>query len=216
MPKGSPVYIGIDLSRGAQHDSNRTDVCSVTVGRTDAAGVIHVSARHFLPEHRIEFWGTRSKLPLVEWAEAGNLILCPGRIIDPIMIEQEVRQACEEFEVVEIGFDVWTFPRDMLGSWEKTERWPIVPRGRAEFVVPATEGLVDKVRARKIRHDGDPVLERAIKNCRVKNYQGGRRPDKDPARSMIDPAMSLVYMLASCFQNNGDRPSGYLGDRVAC
>ena len=216
LPAGETVYMGIDLSRGAAVDSNRTDVCSVTLARTDPTGVIHVKARHFLPEHRLEYFGHRSKLPLLDWVDQGHLVLCPGRIIDPDMIEAEIRAAVDEFTIPMIGYDTWTFPRDRLHKLETVDRWPFYGRAKAEHVVPATEGLVDKVRQGKILHDGDPVLERALKNCRVRNYQGGRRPDKDPSRSMIDPLMSLIYCLSGMFEQGGDHPSIYESDDIAC
>ena len=83
-------------------------------------------------------------------------------------------------------------------------------------MVPATEGFVDLVRRNRFRYDGDPVLERAIKNTRVRNVNGGRRPDKDPSRSMIDPFMSLVYGLSALFSHSGDVPSQYESGDIAC
>ena len=214
--EGAPLFVGLDLSRGAVHDSNRTDVCTVTFLQTDPLGVIQTKQRHFLPEHRLEEFGTQSRLPLVEWVDAGWVQTCPGRTIDPGMIEEEIRAAVDRFRVVEIGYDTWTFYRDLLSRWTGLERWPLVARARAEHTVPATEGFVDKVRAGRFRYEGDPVLEIAIKNTRVKNFQGGRRPDKDPSRSMIDPFMSLIYGLSALFDHDGDRPSAYESSEIAC
>ena len=211
------VWVGIDLSRGAACDSNRTDVCSVCAVQTSPDGVIQVKARHFMPSHRLEHFGFRSKLPLAEWASSDppHLQLCPGRVIDPEMITMEIETLMKDYKVSEIAYDLWTFSRDVLHRWETVNRWTLKGRAQAQYVVPATEGLVDKVRQRKIAHGGDPILERSIKNARVKNYQGGRRPDKDPSRSMIDPLMALIYALSSCFEEGGDRISGYEGDEIA-
>ena len=210
--RGDRVWVGIDLSRGSASGSNRTDICSITIARVDNSGHVHIRARHYLPENRVKNNRHRSRVSFDRWIEDGRLSLCAGDFIDPLVIEDEVRAAVDRFKVDKIIYDVWTFPKQLMHVWESQYRWPLHSRARAEYVVPATEGLDDLVRQRKVIHDGDPVLEQAIKNARVKNYQGGRRPDKDPSRSLIDPLMSLIYCLSGVFEAGADRVSLYESD----
>ena len=140
------------------------------------------------------FAATCRKIAVLPLPIAAGIVLAPLRTTN---------------KVSEIAYDLWTFSRDVLHRWETVNRWTLKGRAQAQYVVPATEGLVDKVRQRKIAHGGDPILEKSIRNARVKNYQGGRRPDKDPSRSMIDPLMAMVYALSSCFEEGGDRVSAY-------
>ena len=143
-------------------------------------------------------------------------------MISPGMIEDVVRTTVNQFQIdgqtglKEIGYDLWTFPRELKQVWESTYRWPLEARARAEYLVPATEAFLDFVTGRRFVHAGDPILDRALRNCRIKNYQGGRRPDKDPSRSMIDPAMAVLHGFSSLLQHSGDVVSDWQDPGMTC
>ena len=132
------------------------------------------------------------------------------------MIEADIKSVFDDFKSVqEISYDTWTFPRDQMHRWVEEYNWPMASRAKAEYTVPATEAFADKVGRGLYVHDGCPILKTALKNTRIKNYQGGRRPDKDPSRSMIDPLMALIYLTSGIIEAGHDRPSVYESPNVA-
>ncbi|MGH7210045.1 MAG: terminase large subunit, partial [Acetobacteraceae bacterium] len=97
------------------------------------------------------------------WAADGYLVVTPGNETDFATIEDDILDVCRRFKVTSIGYDPWGATQ--LAQRLQAEGAPVVEfRATTQnFTEPAKE-LDAAIRAGRIRHDGNPVLEWCIGN----------------------------------------------------
>jgi phage terminase large subunit-like protein len=109
-------------------------------------------------------------------------------------VMQSIREACARWRVVEIACDPyrWALPMQMLLE----EDLPIVewPTSSPARMIPACAKFYDALMGGNLTHDGDPRLERHLRNCVVKRDRLGPRIVKDSKESprKIDLAVCAV------------------------
>lgn len=109
-------------------------------------------------------------------------------------VMQTIREACARWHVVEIACDPyrWALPMQMLME----EGLPILewPTSSPARMIPACAKFYDALMGDKLTHDGDPRLERHMRNCVVKRDRLGPRIVKDSKESprKIDLAVCAV------------------------
>jgi phage terminase large subunit-like protein len=108
-------------------------------------------------------------------------------------VEQEIRDACERWDVQEIVADPWGWQRSL--QILDDEGLPVAefPQS-ASRMTPATSGLYDAVINGRVTHSGDKRLARHVNNATVKTDERGTRiykKNKDPNRR-IDLAVAAI------------------------
>jgi len=214
FPADGKCFIGIDLSRGGE--GVRTDVCSISLLHI-ANGVASMRWQHWLPDHDLEKHEKLTKNPLRRWHSEGVLKLSAGKYIDGEQITASVREIMNTWpNVVEIGIDAWTFNADLRSVWEHTYGWPIAYKGGPQQLTQACSWFQDAVRGRRILHDGDPMMQKALKNVVLRQSPAGAvRPCKNSTRDMIDPVCAGLFAISSACDNMGERQSMYEGGDIA-
>ncbi len=112
-------------------------------------------------------------------------------------VEATIREYCDWFEVVEVGFDPYRWQRTMQDLVQ--QGLPVVeyPMGQAARMVKACKGFLDGLADSRFTLDGHPTLLRHLENCKAKTDQLGTRIVKESPGSTnkIDAAVCAVAAL---------------------
>ncbi len=115
----------------------------------------------------------------------------PGQLIDFEPIENELRRLCKEFAVIEIAYDPHQL-HYMSTRLRNAEITAIKPFNQQGERLKADKQLQDLIMARRITHDGNPLLYQHIDNANIKKYgEDGIRIVKRSGSQKVDAAVAL-------------------------
>ena len=202
--EGQECFVGLDLA-------SKTDLAALALlfpRRTDD-GQMHyrVLARCYLNDAAV----LEARNPSYPgWAADGYLTVTPGNETDFGQIEDDLRDICRRFRVQSVAFDPWgatQFAQRMLA-----EGAPMVEyRASTQNFTEPTKELDAAIRAGRLRHDGNPVLEWCVGNV-VGRYdaRGNVYPRKSRPEQKIDAAVALVMALGRAITVPATQPNVYL------
>lgn len=183
---GKRVYLGMDLA-------SRVDIAAIEVLIPDGDEYIRFG-KYYLPESAMEGGNESYKT----WAREGWLTITDGEIIDFNIIKDDILELCSVFEVAELAYD--PFQATMLITELMSEGVPVVEMRPTvlNFSEPM-KSLDALIRAKKIKHDGDPVQTWMISNVVAKeDAKENVYPRKERAENKIDGVISLLMALGRC------------------
>jgi phage terminase large subunit-like protein len=169
-----PMYVGFDAS-------TRRDSTAIVMTQKDDAGLVSVRGKAW--ERPIE---PNTGKPVENWR------------VPKEEIKEYLRALCATWDVRAVAYDPWSF------AWTADEleaegipmiEVPQVPSRLA----PATQGLYELIVDRLLRHDGDPVFARHIRNAVPKKVDRGYILDKFRGRAN-DLAAALVTVTYELMQ----------------
>jgi phage terminase large subunit-like protein len=114
-----------------------------------------------------------------------------------LFVEAELRALAERQTVRECAFDPWRFGAQALDLGQRGLRMVEFPQNAARMV-PASERLYAAISERRLRHPGDPVLDRHVAACVAQETPRGFRLAKAGGRDstvQIDAVVGLVMAL---------------------
>ena len=203
MRDGEEIYCALDLSSVA-------DLTALVIGSVDEPCRVWPyfwKPRDHVEEHSNRDFGSGSHR-YREWAEAGQLLLSPGKTIDPEVIATFIAELTQRFKVKGLAYDRWgmqallkEFDRIGLQAYEDNEKGGdglrLVSWGQGyRDMGPAVNALEFAVIERKLMHPNNPVLNWNMANAVARtDPAGNRKLDKDKARFRIDGAVALTMML---------------------
>jgi hypothetical protein len=115
----------------------------------------------------------------------------PGVLLDFAPIEEELRRLCKEFSVIEVAYDPHQL-HDMATRLKSQQIANIQAFSQQKARHIADKQLQDLIMARRIAHDGNPLLRQHIDNANVKKYgQDGIGLVKRSTSQKIDSAVAL-------------------------
>ncbi len=126
------------------------------------------------------------------WAADGYLTVTDGNETDFGRIEADVLDDCRRFRVVSLAFDPWAATQ--FAQRLAAEGVPVVEyRANTQNFSEPTKELDAAIRAGRLEHDGNPVLEWCVGNV-VGHYdaRGNVYPRKSRPEQKIDAAVALV------------------------
>ena len=129
------------------------------------------------------------------WAAEGYLTVTPGNETDFGAIEDDLLDLCRRFQVQSAAFDPWCATQ--LAQRMQAEGVPIVEfRATTQNFSEPTKELDAAMRAGRIQHDGNPVLEWCIGNV-VGRYDARANvyPRKARPEQKIDAAIALIMAI---------------------
>jgi phage terminase large subunit-like protein len=110
-----------------------------------------------MPEARIHEKSLEDRVPYEMWTQQGWITATPGDIIDQDFIEKDIRDACDLFDVVKIGYDPWN--ASQIVSHLKNEGMELVSlRQGYATMSPFSKNFETLLRSRRINHGNNPVL----------------------------------------------------------
>ncbi len=155
-----------------------------------------------------EHWATQAAVEepgnehLAAWAEAGDLNVCPGALIDLEQVERRVREIIDEIHPGEVTYD----PIYLLQMASRLEAHyatsPLIVEQKQSTMAldPALRTLQGLVTDRRVVSRGNPVMDWMVSNARAKPSHGGGsefiRLFKQMPASKIDGVQAMVTALA--------------------
>lgn len=188
--EGQVCYGGLDLS-------TKVDVTALVLLFPDfERDIVRVLPFFWIPEDGMRRRAEKDGVPYVEWLQQGFLRVTPGERIDYDFIRADINEAAARFNIQEIGFDPWNATQ--IGTQLDGDGLVMVEvrQGYPRLSEPSKE-LEALLAARKLRHNGHPVLRRhaAYAACE-EDAQGNIKPSKARSKDRIDGIVALIIGLS--------------------
>jgi phage terminase large subunit-like protein len=190
---GQPIYIGMDLA-------SRVDIAAIEVLIPVGDDYVRFG-KYYLPESAVDSGNEM----YTAWMREGWMTITDGEIIDFNIIKEDILELCSQFEVRELAYD--PFQATMLITELMAEGVPVVEMRPTvlNFSEPM-KSLDALIRAKQIKHNGDPVQEWMISNVVAKeDAKENVYPRKERAENKIDGVIALLMALGRC-QHDQDSP----------
>lgn len=183
--KGRRCYGGLDM---ASHEDISAFVLYFPAEDGEKA---YVLCWLWCPEEKVRQREAKQQAFYRVWVDDGDLLETEGNRIDPAPIEATIRQAFDDYQLEEVGFDPWN--ADSVVN-------PLVNEGYAVVQVPqtlvgmssGTQGILDEIAEEKIWHDGNKVMTWCLSNCAANTKADAIKFDKDKSADKIDGAVALA------------------------
>lgn len=182
-----PCWGGLDLAQNRDLNSFRLI--------WDIDGVIHTVGWRWVPEEAVEYRTERGTVPYAGWVEKGHLKQTEGDVTDYDVIEADLLEIWEQFDIQMIAYDRWN-ALDLVNRLVKQEL-PLI-----EFVQgpksyhPAMQELERRYLSRKLLHGGDPVLNWCASNLVARrDVNLNMAPDKGRSADKIDDMAALLMAV---------------------
>jgi phage terminase large subunit-like protein len=198
------VYLALDMSK-------LIDLTALMMGSAD--DITRVKPFFWKPEDLIDEQSNRDfgagNKRYRQWFDSKQLLLSPGRSIDPGVIALKIAELCNQYNVLGMAYDRWRiadllreFDRIGLAAYEdkgdgKGSGLRLIPWGQGfRDMAPAIDALELAVIERNIRHPSNHVLNWNMGNAvAIMDPSGNRKIDKDSARFRIDGAVALTMLM---------------------
>lgn len=178
-----PCFIGMDLA-------NKLDIAALVAVFQDGKK-IHYKCKFYLPENQIYNKSRNIGNLYQTWADQGYLILTDGDIIDHEVIEVDLREWLNEFDVKAIGFDPWGSTQ--LSIRLSAEGAPMVEIPQTvKNLSEAMKEVEAKVISGDLVRDHNPVMDWMASNIVVKlDKNENYFPNKEHPDNKIDGMVAL-------------------------
>lgn len=200
--KDVPCWLGVDLSS--------TVDLSVIVACWRTADGYFVHPWFFCPEETITTREDASGGSYREWSEGDNPLITAteGTVIDYQMIESQIIEICEEFNVREIAFDPFMARQVQPKILDKG--LPAVDfRQVPSLMMPAIHELERAILGGELMHGAHPVLRHCFQNVVVKRNDQGHvcKFTKSRQWMSIDGAVAAAMAVSRCASGESNRSS---------
>lgn len=144
---------------------------------------IAIFARFYLADDSPTLTSPNLHGMMTEWVEAGYIELTGAGSIDFRVVEKDVRDDHKRSRFLAIGFDP-AFASQTMKNLED-DRLPVVAfKNTPVFMTAPMDDLVAKIQAKKVRHDGNPVMAWCVANVHgERKVNDTIMPKKDGADS---------------------------------
>jgi phage terminase large subunit-like protein len=212
---GEEVYLALDLS-------SVVDLTALVMGSADDPARVQPffwkPAEHLI-EHSSRDFGTGNRR-YAEWVDAGHLLTCPGRSIDPAVIAMFIARLSERYKIRGLAYDRWRI-NDLLREFDriglqahqdsaekKGDGLRLVPWGQGfKDMGPAIDALEHAILDGTLTHPNSPVLNWNMANAvATMDPAGNRKLDKEKARFRIDGAVALAMLMGLRSRDRAVKP----------
>src|SRR5262249_38717452 len=184
-----PCWIGVDLAE-------RDDIAAVALCFRKGEN-IHVFVRGYLPALVVSE-RSRTVPQYLEWVRSGELRTTPGNMTDYSIIEADLREDCESFDVREIVIERYGALNLAANLSASGLTVRLEQKVAKTFTAPAKE-LEARIKAGQMRHPGTAFLTWQISNCCVdRRRDGSLLPTKDAPNSAnkIDAVDAVLLAMS--------------------
>jgi phage terminase large subunit-like protein len=185
-------YGGLDLS-------SRQDLTALVLAATDEAGLVWILPWFWLPGAALDAASNVVEAHRYRhWSKQGFLQICGGVGIDFESIRNRVLELRESMRVAAVAYDPM-FAEQLASELRAAGIRMVEFRQTYRQYTEACDAFERAVRARDIRHPGNPVLDWCIANVRVRQRSDGAirpvKPDRRTSAARIDGAVAAIMAL---------------------
>lgn len=199
-----PCWGGLDLA-------STTDIASLRLV-WKVGGVIYTCGWRWSPESAVAYRTERGTVPYASWVESGLLKQTEGDVTDYAVIEADILDACERFNIQSLAYDKWN-ASDLVNRLVAQE----VPM--IEFIQgpksyhPAMQALERAYISGALAHGGDPLLNWCASNIVARRDQNlNMAPDKKRSADKIDDMAALLMAIGVSGQVESVDLDSFLSD----
>jgi phage terminase large subunit-like protein len=191
--KGERCYLGADLAF-------RDDLCSLTAvffdAEDDPASNVAVFSWSFLPSVVITDKSAAQPM-LTAWQDGGWLTGTEGTYTDLSVLTDKVAEIAEHADVAGLACDPWHAALWMQLLKERLPYTPIMEYRQSVLNMSLPAKLLGElIAARRIYHDGNPVLAWCVANVVSReDGRGNLLPRKATSDRKIDACVALIMAL---------------------
>ena len=163
---------------------------------------------HFwIPEENMRERVEHDRVPYDQWRRAGHLTATPGNVIDYDFIIARVLEASKTYKIKEIGFDSWNATATASELQNKHGLVMVEMRQGHKTMSAPSNLFADLIHARKLHHDGHPVLAWNVMNVAVRaDANLNIMPSKERSTERIDGVTAAVMALGRAMLGSGAVP----------
>jgi len=182
---GDPCIIGLDLS-------SKVDIAALSIVFTRDNGSYVVFNKHYLPESQVLISANEH---YKTWDAGGWFNVTEGEMIDFRQIFDDILELCSTYKVLEVAYD--PYQATMLVTELMAQGVPVIEvRPTVQNFSEPMKQLDALIRAKRLAHNGDPVLAWQIGNVVAKtDAKDNVYPRKERDESKIDGVVSLLMAL---------------------
>jgi len=199
----APTYLGLDLS-------DRNDLTALVAIIGDFQSGFNVGCRFWLPRENIAKLERQHQLPYRMWADQGHIELTAGNTIDYEFVKAQILDIASRRNVVKLFTDPYN-AKKLAEELLNNEGLPVEyhRQGYLSLSDP-TKTLHELIMARKIWHNGNPILRWHASNAVArKDSAGNIKLDKEKSRKKIDGMAALVNAVGAAISHPPEPPSVY-------
>ncbi len=189
---GRECYGGLDLA--ATLDLN---AFALVFPPSEPGGEWYLLLKTWCPRAKVDNQADDAA-PYSRWEQEGWLEVTEGNVTDYAPIARAIQDACQTYQVKEIGFDRWNalqLANELLDAGVPLVEIPQNTGG----MYPGSKKLEELVYSKRLRHNGNPVLRWAAGNVALLfDSNDNFRPDKKRSKKngRIDPVVATVMALS--------------------
>lgn len=185
---GRECYGGLDLS-------NRQDLTAflLVFPPFNNSDRWIIKAKFYCPEDTIMQRSRSDRVPYHIWQQQGYITATPGNVIDYQYIEQDIRDAAEKYNLVELGYDPWGATELATRLYNEYGINMVEVRQGSKTMSEPAKDLLAKVLRHELNHGNHPILRWNADNLvMVADANENIRPAKDKATDRIDGMVALI------------------------
>jgi phage terminase large subunit-like protein len=193
--KNKKGYIGLDLAQVS-------DIAAM-VALFEEDGKVYPYGRYYLPEDTV--YNATGQLGLLyrQWVRDGWIITTPGNVTDLAFIENDIRDLCDQHEILEIAHD--PHGAQLLTANLLADDLPMVKQGQSLMALTDQSKEFEKAVLSKTLCPGDdPVLSWSVSNAVVYiDPNDNIKVKKENEKNKIDPVIATIMALGRLKVNGG-------------
>jgi phage terminase large subunit-like protein len=198
---GRNCYGGLDLSAVSD-----LTAWVMVWPREDDPETIDVLARFWCPEARLTAEDNRYRDQYQAWARDGWLEVTPGNAVDYAFVKRRVLADASRYQLVDLNVDR-LFQGYQLSQELLDEGLQVFGMGQGYYGMAAPMREFERrLLAKKINHQGNPVLRWMANNLAVRQDPAGNlKPDKAESQGKIDGLVALLMALDRAMRHGDER-----------
>jgi phage terminase large subunit-like protein len=193
---GNSAIVGIDTAR-------KLDLASYAI-LVKKEGLLYLIPRFFTPKTIAIQQDKTIKTKYLEWEKRGWLTLTDGDVIDPSVIRESLMLDAANFQIDEIRYDPYGFEETRIILEKEGFNMVEVPQ-HSNHMSPPTNHLEKLILDKRIIHNGNPVMDYCVSNCKVRiNNFGQITLDKLRTSGRIDGTVAAIIALSGLLGEEED------------
>lgn len=188
--------------------SSKLDVTALML-LFEKEGKYYVFGRYYLPKEIVEERAATTYSHYSAWAREGRFILTPGDVIDFNEIEDDIKDLCSKFNVIDVAYDPWQTTQLATNLLSKGIKMVEVRQTLQSMSEPMKQ-LEALIYQKKIEHGNCPVLTWMISNVVAHMDKNDNiKANKEKPANKIDGVIGLIMALARAIVNPEPKVSVY-------
>ena len=202
--KAHAVFGGLDLS-------STTDLAGMALVFPEDDGTYTFAWHFWVPKEGIAERERRDRVPYRQWVKQGFITATDGDVTDYDRMRKDIGEWRARLpRLKQMGFDPWNATQ-LVGQLKQDGFDMIeVPQTLTRLTDPTKE-LQRLVIAKRLRHDGNPVVKWMANNTVTRSdINGNIRPDKKASADRIDGIVAAIMALDQVLRVPEKKNQGFL------